>query len=117
DVEVLHRPRQQLPGRPQLAEQRPLRRGDAQALAVPVRTPELLAIGEHAQAVVVAADGDVFLAGFVARHVLLPGLGRAGRASQVWKGANRGRKAARDARGSTELAAMVPPGPMNPGPS
>src|SRR5690606_16669442 len=100
DVEFLHRPGEQSPGRPQLAEQRPLRGGDAQPLAVPVRIPELLAIGKHAQAVVMATDGYLLLEGFVTWHGDSPG--RPGKARVGVKGAKRGR---RGPRGTREQAA------------
>ena len=58
-------------GRPQQAEQRPRRGGDAQALRFPERIEELPTIGERADDEIVdAGDGDAVLPGPVAGHAV-----------------------------------------------
>ena len=72
DVEGLHGLGEALPGRPQLAEQRPLRAGDAGPFGVAVRVVELLVVSEHAKPVGVAEHVDIDDPGGVAGNAEAP---------------------------------------------
>ena len=87
DVVAAHRFGQQAAGRPDLAEQAPLRRRDADTLGKVIRIGELLDVAERTDAIVIAAEADGLLACGVARHGGLPegAASRSGMRRRKWE--------------------------------